>query len=152
MIARQQQYTLRFVSVLLVFQPDIGACNRLYAFALCGPIELDETEQVAQVGECQSRLPKLNGLINQSRDTRNAIHHRELGVNAQMDERGRSGFKIHVAIVLRQTTLPVAMTTQRCSDAQALCSRFTDTGAGVRNSCAKSATRSSSSIQRKSSS
>src|SRR5690606_23250030 len=95
MVTRQQQNPLRLVAIGLVLEPDIGAGNRLDAFALRCAIELDEAKQVAKVGQRERRLTELDGLAHQGGNLGDAVHHRELGVDAQVYKCGRCGFLIH---------------------------------------------------------
>src|SRR5690606_13751239 len=100
-IPGQQQHALWFVTVMLVFQPDIGAGNGLDSLALGGTIELHEAEQIAKVGKRKRRLSVFDRFAHQGRDLGNAVDNREFGVHAQMNKSGGSGFVIHVRIVLR---------------------------------------------------
>ncbi len=69
--------------------PDVGAEDRLHAFAAAGFVELDGAEQVGEVGDGERRLAvgaRRGGRVG---DAQGTVDDRELGVRAQVDEAHR---------------------------------------------------------------
>src|SRR5882757_7317910 len=97
-ILDQQQQAKRAVAVDLVTHPHIAAEDRLDPTPASGRVKANRAEQVAQIGQGQRALlvggRRVHGLV----DAHQAIDHRELRVQAQMDERvAHAGHSIEAA-------------------------------------------------------
>ena len=86
MVAAEQQQARRPVGVGLVRQPDIGAEHRLDALAARRAVELDEAEEVAEVGQGQRRHAVAGGARHRVIDTDDTVGDGVLAVQAKMDE------------------------------------------------------------------
>ncbi|MNR02493.1 hypothetical protein D3C85_1183480 [compost metagenome] len=100
-VAHQQQQAEGLGQVLVVGDPDIAARDGLYARPARALVELDQTEQVRQVGQRDGGLAQLGDTLDEVGDTHRTVHHRKLGVDAQVNKWGRSCYGFgHCGIVL----------------------------------------------------
>ena len=74
----------RSLGAMLVRHVRLCADDRLDAFFVTRPIKIQNSVHVAVVSHAQRGLPVFNGLIDQLRDSRGAVQHRELGVHVKM--------------------------------------------------------------------
>ena len=81
-----QGQPVRMVLIKRVIHPDIGADNRLDTCRLTGLVELDQTEQVGVIRQCQRRQPLLAGLLDQRLEPNQAVNQRIFTMNAEMNE------------------------------------------------------------------
>ena len=86
MVSAEQQQARGAVGVGLVGQPDIGAEHRLDALAARSGVELDEAEQVAEVGQRQCRHVIPGGTRHRVIDADDAVGDGVLAMQAKMDE------------------------------------------------------------------
>ena len=95
-VANQQQQA-RAVTIALASQPQVGPADRLDPGCARGFVELDQAEQIAEVGQRQRGL--VIGARGRDRllDARGAISHRVFAVQSQMDEARlrHAGFRWH---------------------------------------------------------
>jgi hypothetical protein len=101
--ANQQQQSIRTIGIAFVGNEDIAAEQRLDSLATCRRVELDQTEDIRQIGERQSRHAVAACASKRITETDDAVGNRILTVQAKMDERG---FR-HPAILRRRGTQTV---------------------------------------------
>ncbi|MNI03294.1 hypothetical protein D3C73_561940 [compost metagenome] len=89
MVAHQQQQAERLGRIVVIAQPDITAGNGFDPRAACAFVELDQAEKVGQVGQRHGGLAQLGHALDQVGNAHNTVHHRELGVDAQMHKGDR---------------------------------------------------------------
>ncbi len=89
-VAHQQQHAKRLGGIVVVAQPDVTAGDGLDARAARALVELDQAEQVRQIGQRDCRLAQLGDTLDEVGNAHDAIHHRKLGMDSQVDKRGRS--------------------------------------------------------------
>jgi len=83
---QQQQMRCLLVATRRGLDPQIDADDGLHAFGAAGGVELDGTEQVAQIGDRQRRLAIGARGAHRIAHTQRAVDDRVFGVRAQMDE------------------------------------------------------------------
>jgi hypothetical protein len=88
-VAHQQQQPERLGGIFVVGQPDVAARDGLHARAARALVELDQAEQVRQIGQRDRGLAQLGDALDEVGNAHDAVHDRELGVNAQMNKWGR---------------------------------------------------------------
>ncbi len=72
--------------IVLINDSHVCADNRFDACSNCFAVELDHTEQVVLVGQCDGRHAQLGAAIHERGDAHCAVDKRILGVQMQMDE------------------------------------------------------------------
>jgi len=86
--ATEQQQAIRSVRVAVVGNTDIAAEYRLDPLAARRRVELDQTEDIGEVTECQGRHAVAGRTRNRIIEADDAVGNRILAVQAEMDERG----------------------------------------------------------------
>ncbi|KAG1084540.1 hypothetical protein G6F40_014459 [Rhizopus arrhizus] len=89
MVAHQQQEPERLGRIVVVGQPDIAAGDGFYPCASRALIEFNQAEKVRQSGQRHGWLAQLGDALDEVGDAHDAVHHRELGVDAEMHKGGR---------------------------------------------------------------
>ncbi len=84
-VARQQQQAIGVFRRLRVGDPDIGPGDRLDALAARTAIELDEAEQVAEIGQRQRRHAVAGGALDGVAEADDAVGHGKFGMQAEVD-------------------------------------------------------------------
>ena len=87
-ILGEQQNAERLVPVGLITEPQVAADDGLYAFAASGLVEFHHAEQVAEVGEGESRHAVGHRPGHRVLDAHDPIHNGVLAVEPQVDEGG----------------------------------------------------------------
>jgi hypothetical protein len=85
-IGHEQQRAKRRVPLGGVRDPHVAAGDRLHARVARGGVELDETEQVREVGQRERGHPVVGRRADRVLDPHRAVGDRELAVQAQVDE------------------------------------------------------------------
>ncbi len=70
----------------MVADPAIGTANRFDAGPSCRPVELDPSEQIAEIGHCDCRLLVGSRSRYKFLVPNNGVNHRVLGMDPQMNE------------------------------------------------------------------
>ena len=99
MRAAEQQHPVRTIRIGLVGQKDVTAKHRLDALSTRRGIELDQSEEIGEIGQRQCGHAVRRGACNGVIKTNDAVGDRVFAVQTEMD---KAGFR-HPGILLRRT-------------------------------------------------
>ncbi|SMG02914.1 titin [Burkholderia singularis] len=88
LVLDEQQQARRFVAIIVIGDPDVAAGNRLDARAAGFLVKTDETERVAEVGQCERALSVAGRRLDDVVKAHDAVGDREFGMDAKMNEAG----------------------------------------------------------------
>ena len=91
--AAQEEEPLGLVAVAGILYPAVSADDRLHARAARGAIELDQPEQVREIGERERRHAVARRALHRLVEAHDTVGHRVLAVQPEVDEARRRHLK-----------------------------------------------------------